>query len=149
MAWKLPQDWVTLYTDASGKGGSFTWAYRSKAAWCVHAAHGKCKPEITTVGQAELYAILMAMHQHLKAYPGKIKGFYIRTDSKEAIGVIHRHFSVQHCEVRKRLLNLFLKLRAEHRFKFDTKHVKAHRSMNADVKAYMNGYVDKLAKKAH
>lgn len=82
---ELPSGFVTVYTDASHKDGIFAWGCYIKSEWGRLELHGLCPSEITDINMAEAYAIGQSIYKSKKSWP-QLKGFYVRSDSQNAIG---------------------------------------------------------------
>lgn len=140
----LPENMVTLYADASHKDGVFAWSFWARAAWGRHIASGICPPDITTINEAELYAICQGMHRCVKHWPlNPIAGWYVRSDSKTSVNILAGRCQPKGVAIRlMTAAQPYLQGR-----KMNAKWVRGHAG-NGTTKGYLNNQVDALARKA-
>lgn len=152
---EFPRGFVTLYTDAAMKDNHLTWAFWGRADVGRLVQHGTCPPEITTIGQAEAYAIAQGMHRCLNKWPGT-KGFTVKTDSQDAKGILttEKTFSKKEDpikqaaqEVSNRLHKAFQKMVADKNLDVTVKWVKGHRT-DKSMSTWLNNRVDQLTREA-
>jgi len=138
---KLPSGFVTVYTDASHKDGIFSWGCYIKAEWGKSELHGICPDEITDINLAEAYAIGQSIYKSLKKWPG-VKGFYVRSDSMNAIGMLKTGTkNTVGARIKASVDSLTVGL------VMDWKWIKSHQR-NSSIQAWVNNRADALARKA-
>lgn len=143
----FPKDYVTIYSDAGFKDGKGTWAVWCRADHGRLVLHGKCPDEIVSITAAEAYAISIGVKNALHKWP-QTKGFYIKTDSKDAIkALVNSKFGVKHKELMERLKIAFDKLVEGRELKLKFSWVKGHQK-NQTMQAWLNNKVDSLTKQA-
>ena len=139
--------WVTVYADASfdrDDGGGWGVWVRSERGRIVR--RGKCPPYVTTSGQAELAAIYAGLFLALRAWGADVRGFFVRSDSQEALLYLDSKAPLSRARAVARLQT---KIRGLIRPGVDVhaKWVKGHQKRSTGTGAYLNAACDKLAKR--
>lgn len=154
---EYPPNFVTVYTDASvSPDGHHSFAFWAKSDWGTIKQAKICPPEISGIGQAEIYAICQGMHKAIQRWHDaySIKGFYICSDSKHALFRLEKPYKERNSknkpipEVELRLKRAFDKMVSDNQFTMDMRHVPAHTGMTHKVRGYLNDWCDQNAKAA-
>lgn len=140
----LPTNWVTLYTDASHKNSMCSYAFYARSPWGVFKRGRACPEVIAGVDDAEMYAIYQGVGQCVRKWQKNVGGFWIRTDSISVMGILKQAKKPASTN-QERMLHAFNKLVYEHQLGINIKHVKGHQPQNANVQAWLNNEVDRMA----
>jgi ribonuclease HI len=139
--------WVTVYADASFnpvEGGGWGVWVRSERGRFVR--RGKCPPYVKTSGEAELAAIYAGVCLALRAWKGEVRGFFVRSDSQEALFHAVPAAPLSRAPAVRRLQQKLRELLGP-RIEVHAKWVKGHQKPSNGTAAYLNAACDKLAKR--
>lgn len=140
--------WVTAYCDASfspAQGGA--WAVWLTSAEGRVVKRGSCPNYVHDSNAAELAALFAAVFLGCRAWPGKVKGIVLRSDSQSALYHATPTAKLARNDSLRRLQTRLRALQQEFEVVIETQWVRGHQPRSTSSQAFLNGACDELANK--
>jgi ribonuclease HI len=141
--------WVTCYTDASyspGRGGAWAAWLRSERGRVVR--HGRCPAYVKDSNAAELAAIYAGVFLAVRTWGSEVGGVLVCSDSQGALSLASREHPLSRKAANRRLQERLRHLAIERDLALDLRWVRGHQPLRSSTGAYLNGWCDRLARKA-